>query len=112
VTNGQYARFIGAGGYDEQGYWTKAGWAWRRGDFGEKPEDWKDEWWEWVTGRRHFDQPEFWDDRQWNVPNQPVVGVTWHEALAYTRWLTGVWRSEGRIGRDQVVRLPTEMVFA
>jgi len=28
--------------------------------------------------------------------------------LAYGRWLTEVWREAGRIGPDEVVRLPTE----
>jgi len=30
--------------------------------------------------------PRFWDDRKFNQPKQPVVGVTWHDAVAYCAW--------------------------
>jgi iron(II)-dependent oxidoreductase len=30
--------------------------------------------------------PEFWSDEKYNRPNQPVVGVTWHDAAAYAKW--------------------------
>jgi serine/threonine protein kinase/formylglycine-generating enzyme required for sulfatase activity len=30
--------------------------------------------------------PKFWDDRQWNKPDGPVVGVDWFDAWAYARW--------------------------
>jgi formylglycine-generating enzyme required for sulfatase activity len=31
-------------------------------------------------------KPEYWGDRQYNQPNQPVVGVSWDEARAYCDW--------------------------
>jgi len=31
--------------------------------------------------------PPFWDDPNFNHPQQPVVGVSWHEAFAYCEWL-------------------------
>jgi formylglycine-generating enzyme required for sulfatase activity len=108
LTNSQYTVFVESGGYQEQRYWTEAGWAWRLGDFGEKPEDYEAFFWKWVTRRKHFDRPEYWLESRWNKPNYPVVGITWYEAIAYTRWLTELWRSEGKIEPDQVVRLPTE----
>jgi formylglycine-generating enzyme required for sulfatase activity len=44
--------------------------------------------------------PPFWSEPMFSHPDQPVVGVTWHEATAYCRWLSE------RVG--QAVRLPTE----
>ncbi len=31
-------------------------------------------------------KPEYWSDRQFNQPRQPVVGVSWLEAKAYASW--------------------------
>jgi len=31
-------------------------------------------------------EPRFWRDPLYNGPDQPVVGVSWQEALAYARW--------------------------
>ena len=44
--------------------------------------------------------PHFWEDPRFNHPGQPVVGVSWHDAVAYCDWLT---RLTGRRHR-----LPTE----
>jgi formylglycine-generating enzyme required for sulfatase activity len=36
-----------------------------------------------ATGHK---APGYWDNERVNQPNQPVVGVTWHDAVAYARW--------------------------
>ncbi len=81
VTVGEYRLFVQAGGYHHRGFWTGAGWRWREAGGIVEPDLWKEEKW---TG----------DARQ------PVVGVSWYEAVAYCRWLSA------ETGRGY--RLPTE----
>ncbi len=80
VTNAQYAAFIDAGGYTNAAYWTDAGWSWRQ-----------------SAGAT---QPDCWTDSAFNLPDQPVVCVTWYEAVAYSAWLSAT--------SGQAFRLPTE----
>ncbi len=65
VTNVEYERFVEAGGYNNEAYWTAEGWAWRQGNN--------------ITVPR--DYPDF------TAPDQPRVGISWYESVAYANWL-------------------------
>jgi formylglycine-generating enzyme required for sulfatase activity len=36
-----------------------------------------------ATGHR---EPQYWHNSEYNQPNQPVIGVSWHDATAYAKW--------------------------
>jgi formylglycine-generating enzyme required for sulfatase activity/energy-coupling factor transporter ATP-binding protein EcfA2 len=82
VTNTQFRYFYEDGGYTEkwQRCWTPKGWEYR--------DDGK-----WT-------QPRLWNHPQFNLPNQPVVAISWYEAVAYANWLAEK--------TGQPYRLPTE----
>lgn len=42
-------------------------------------------------------EPPWWRDPAFDAPDQPVVGVTWFEAAAYARWLSGTLGGERRL---------------
>jgi formylglycine-generating enzyme required for sulfatase activity len=79
VTNVEYRRFVDADGYQDRRWWTEAGWM----EVGQKQ-----------------NEPRFWRNARFDKPNQPVIGLSWYECVAYCRWLSS------ETGRSW--RLPTE----
>ena len=88
VTNTQFRPFVEDDGYVNRDYWTEAGWQWREEA---KPAE-----------------PSLWRDSQWNLPNHPMVGVTWYEVCAYCQWLTARLQQAGELAPEESIRLPTE----
>jgi len=92
VTNAQYRRFVEAGGYSEdKPWWTEKAAA----ELDKYNEGWRD-------------GPRYWDNADLNRSTQPVVGISWYQAVAYCVWLTAKLRGVRSISADQEVRLPTE----
>lgn len=87
VTNQAYSLFVEGGGYGDDTVWTEEGFAWRE-----------------AAG---VSAPHYWR-RAPDLPNTPVVGVSWFEAMAYCRWLTRRMRDRGELDAGEAIRLPTE----
>jgi formylglycine-generating enzyme required for sulfatase activity len=85
ITVCEYQIFVDDGGYGPGGaqFWTEEGWQWCREQSLTGPADW---------------------ESQQAVPNSPVTGVSWHESVAYCRWLT-----ELQEDRRFECRLPSEL---
>jgi formylglycine-generating enzyme required for sulfatase activity len=90
VTVLQFAAFTKDKGYQIQDWWTDAGWRWKEKHV--------------VTGTEQ--------DRYYRgvlfTPNYPIVGVSWYEAVAYSRWLTYRLRFAQLMGDDEEIALPSE----
>lgn len=78
VTCFEWSQFIADGGYHRSELWTEKGWEWRNAEAATAPEYWIKQGEDWVSygpfGVRALH------------PDEPVLGISHHEAEAYARW--------------------------
>ncbi|MCB9760053.1 MAG: NACHT domain-containing protein [Alphaproteobacteria bacterium] len=82
VTRQLFAEFIAEGGYRNRRWWTTNGWKWLA-----QP-----------ARARRKDQPDRWESQGFSLPWQPVLGLSYHEAWAFTSWMQS---------RNPLIMLPT-----
>ena len=99
VSNVAFAAFVQAGGYQTADYWEDARRVKRWRPSGEVM-DWERH--GWRSGPFDYGYP-------FNLPHHPAVGITWYEAMAFTRWLTERWRAAGWLSAGWQVTLPSEL---
>jgi formylglycine-generating enzyme required for sulfatase activity len=89
VTNAQYRVFIEDGGYTEKwkACWTSEGWKWKE--------------------EKNIHEPHVFGG-VFDLPNHPVVGISWYEAVAFCQWLAIRLQENSGLSNDQVIRLPSE----
>lgn len=89
VTYTQFEAFL-VDGYENPKFWTESGWRWK--------------------GKQK--EPRLWRDPVFHLSNHPIVGVTWYEAYAFSKWLNDKlhetnWSLLG-LPNDWEIRLPME----
>lgn len=79
VTNGEFSQFVDDGGYENDEFWSEQGWQLLKSENRNHPGYWQRE----AAG--------IWTMRRFEdiIPlpvNEPVIHISWHEAVAYCQW--------------------------
>jgi iron(II)-dependent oxidoreductase len=97
VTAYEWSEFVADGGYARPSLWSPAGWAWRCEEGAVAPEYWVRKGEAWVVVGPFGVRPLH--------PDEPVCGVSHHEAEAFARWRRArlpseaEWEFASRAGR-------------
>jgi ergothioneine biosynthesis protein EgtB len=94
ATNGEYLRFVEAGGYADPSLWLSDGWDWIAAESIRAPLYW-------MRGARGFETFTLGGVRELD-PSEPVVHVSYYEADAFARW------SSARLPREDEWELGAE----
>jgi len=97
ITKAQFDIFVSDGGYENSEFWAEA----------EKATLWNNGRIKGYFDKEYRDRPISYGT-PFNYLNHPVVGITFYEALAYTRWLTNRLRKKSIIPENYIVDLPSE----
>jgi len=66
VSNHEFNKFILNDGYKKKNFWCELGWE--------------------FINKLKITSPAYWNNKNWNGPNQPVTGISWYEARAFAHY--------------------------